>query len=139
MRHILLSAGLLAATLAPAAAEVRLFGPGEIYRDSDGSIISILYKDGTVVTDLPEYYYRDLVFFTDTDVVSATGGGILEFSPTVDGGLPDTVTAGDVTLAVERSGSDVFLRDTATGARYATQTRRISGGKAVNPKRYGLD
>lgn len=140
-------AALLAAALLPSLAIA------ESPRDSDGDVISMIephvlwtHVDGGVVV----YMFRDNsvpVAFTLDDLAGPTA--VPEVTPlpttvgtprTVDAGGP-ALRVGATTYAVERSGSRVWVRDTATGRRIATERRVVAGapGRRVNPNAFGLD
>ena len=128
-----------------------------LMRDSDGIVISVIHPIDFVpmVTDLLPggiyYTFRG-------EVLSETGGGVMmpgvamNDGPMVQsGGLQtaaavaaQTVNVGGAVYQVEALNGKVWLRDTATGQRFAAQQHVVPAaadakGLNVNPTAFALD
>ena len=120
--------------------------PLTIFRDSDGIVISVIH---------PIDYFNPVPgVILGGHVIYTMGGVPLEFSagpgvtmenaagggPMTAGGPGTTAVVGGTTYKVEVSGTDVWLRDPATGARYATERRvaAVQGGMQVNPNGFAM-
>jgi hypothetical protein len=112
-----------------------------LFRDSDGIVISV---------NNPVVYYGPPIAVGG--VYYTLGGHVIEFSASpgvMNAGMASdnaapTAQVGGVTYKVESSGDQVWLRDPATGQRYATERRVAAAapdaaGLKVNPVAYALD
>lgn len=162
-------AAVLIATSLPALAETPVDGPSGtavdpmiLTRDSDGMVISVLYDyDFTPLPGSDVGITSGEPFYTFDPIESGAGGGTGTLAqggadtagqPVLLGGA-ELLTAGadgavlnigGVSYQVEAKGKRVWLRDLATGARYAT-ARHIAPkapdaqGLSVNPKQFKLN
>ena len=149
MKTLFLLAGLALATAQPLLADSAVKPGLMIFRDSDGIVISVLH---------PIDYFTPIPGVSTTGGVVYTMGGVeLEFSAGPGGVMADNMSGGinagagvgptavvaGTTYKVEVSGTDVWLRDPVTGARYATEQRVASvqniNGLTVNPNGFAME
>jgi len=141
MQTKVLIAGLaLSLAAVPVLAGPIVVSPQLLLRDSDGIVISVLHP--VDYGPIPGGVGPGGVYYTfNGEVVPMTGGVTAGVSSPTAG---PTMEIGGATYQVEASGGEVWLRDLATGQRYAAE-KRIAAiapdavGLKVNPNAFALD